>query len=334
MGWAAAIPAIFNQHQNDARRRLSAGASGLQAWGDPAGLFGGKGSIWDTDVGNEGPSINDIFNLNPGASTLKFLFGKAPKYATKYPDSPFIGLQDSISSLIDNGITFGQGGPNILSTIFGSPDQYMESFNKSIGDIDAAVNTMSLFNETGLPTDGTAYFNEAIRRLGTDIIPQLAETTGLGVQSGGYANQVARESANLLGQASLANIDLAEAATNRRQQAAAALATLAGARQSLPVNIASQLQSLFQTEQLLPLDIFQRLYSMGTQGPYAAPSYNPYDPTSAYLAAGQGITGILGALSNIDFGGSTGGPSTPAFETDFGGLYDSDMFSPDFQAPQ
>jgi hypothetical protein len=190
-----------------------------------------------------------------------------------------------------------------------------------LGNVDSAIDTMKLFNETGLPTDGTAYFNEAIRKLKTDIVPQLAETSGLGVQSDGFSNGVTRESANLLGQASLANIDLQEAATNRRAQGAAALANLSTARQAIPLSVANQLSALFGEEQGRPLAIFEKLFGLGNSQTFGTPSYSPYDPTSQYISgAAGGLAGILGALGNWGGGGggAGGGDVDSSFTTFMG----------------
>ena len=316
MGWAAAIPAIFNQHQNDARRRLAAGASGLQAWGDPAGLFGGEGSIWDNDVGGSSISPNELVNLNPGMSTLKFLFGKAPKYAKKYPDSPFLGLKDSLTSYM-NPTTFGAGGPEILSSILGNPTDYFANLTKNLGFFDESIGTAREANETGLKTDGTAYFNEAIRQYLQNALPQTAEVAGLGVQSSGFQAASAKAAEELLAKASIANIDLEEAAKQRRLQAAPLLSGLITAREALPLNLAQELTKLFDFEASKPLDVFSKLFGMGSAaGPYASTGYDPYTGgTGAALATG--LSGILQGLSNFDFGGSGGGAGDTAAHQEF-----------------
>lgn len=296
-----------------------------------AGIAGGLGAA---NAGGGGMNFAPAFPQ--GNAFLKYLFGGGKGLQKKIAKGQDVGLfgpeaRDAIGQYMQ-GTTFGPGGPNLLSTLLGSPSEYMSGLEGTLGYFDDALNTMSLFNETGLPTDGTAYFNEAIRKLGTDIIPQLAEVSGLGVQSGGFANNVTRESANLLGQASLANIDLAEAAANRRQQASTALAGLATAKQAIPLNTATQLSSLFGEEQGRTLDVFSRLMGLGNQQQYGAPSYNPYDPTSGYLSGGLGgLSGILSSLSNFNF---NTGPTTPTFETDFSGLYDVENdFNPVFTPP-
>lgn len=277
-----------------------------------AGTLGaaGIGAISANNAG--GGSFTPQPAFQAGNAFLKYLFGGGKSLQKKIAKGEDVGLfgpgaRDAIGAYM-NGTTFGPGGPNLLSTVLGSPADYMSSLNTGLGYFDEAINNMREFNATGLPTDGTAYFNEAIRRLRNEAIPNAAEVAGLGVQSSGFANAAAQASEDLLGQASLANIDLAEAAANRRQQAASALATLAGARQALPLNVAGELSSLFGAEQRRPLDVFSQLMGLGNAQQYTTPSYNPYDSGAGYGAALGGLSGILGALSNVSFNSS--GPNS------------------------
>lgn len=274
---------------------------------DPAGLFGGAEATSDGQM-----NFTPVFKQ--GNQFLKYLFGdgQATGFVKGLAKGDFAGglfgpgARDAIRSYM-NGTTIGAGGPNLLDTILGGAEGIRSNLDSTYGFFDQSLNTLSQFNETGLPTDGTAYFNEAIRRLRNEAIPNAAETAGLGVQSSGFANASAQASEDLLGQASLANIDLAEAATNRRLAAAPALATVAGAKQAFGPNLALLLHGLYSEEQGRPLNVFNQIMNMAASQNYGTPSYNPYDSSAQSIAAGgAGLAGIFDALSNFDFGNGGG----------------------------
>ena len=279
--------------------------------------------------GESGPSFgpgeaySQLSATNPAFRELGFIFGKGKQRK----GSPFgTSLQDLVRNYSNDPTTYLPGTNTPLwSSIFGSGDQFaqtMAGLRSSVdnlgGAFQPAIDTASLYNATGNPTDGSAYFNEAIRRLRTEAIPNAAEVAGLGVQSSGFANAAGQASEDLLGQASLANIDLAEAAANRRLQASPLLASLLTSQVSAPLNAQTQLagfgtnlSNIFNQERMGPLNLFQNLYQMGSNpGQFVQPSYNPTDPSAGYLAAANGISGILDSLSQFKLGASTSDNNT------------------------
>lgn len=256
--------------------------------------------------------------LNFGTADLRAIFGGKPVSDARNANDVFgTGLQDAIRAYM-KPTTFGAGGPNILQTIVGDPALYAQNYQKSLGYLDQAVGTAAEANQTGLKTNGDAYFNEAIRQYMEKALPAAAETAGLGVTSSGFQAAASKASQDLLGQASLANIDLSEAAANRRLQAAPLLQGLTAARQQLPLNLASDLTGLFNFEARKPLDTFAQLYTLGGNN-YSAPSYNPTNTGAATTAAIlQGLSGLgagLGAIIKSAGSDNTGGGS-------IGGNYD------------
>lgn len=276
------------------------GSTGASIYGaSQAGKGGGGGPVYPV---NRNPAHYDLANLFGSQKAANKLRKRAAA------GNPSIFGDQFKQSVMDymNPSTFGPGGPQILSSLIGDPQQYLNNFQNSLGFLDQSVNTAAEANRTGLLTNGTAYFDEALRRYMNEALPAAAETAGLGVTSSGFQATGQRAANDLFGQAALANIDLAESAANRRMQAAPLLQALTASRQALPLNLASQLTGLYNFEARKPLDTFAMLSNLGSQGPYAAPSYSPNDNSAATTAA---ILGGLGQFSNTLSNWNLGGGS-------------------------
>ena len=296
------------------------------AAGSIGSLFGPKG----------GGEASFPTSTNPGLTQLQYLFGKKGKKPHK-GDIFGTELKKFLQTQLSSPTTFPGTTTPFLQSVLGTPDQLMaalgtpDQFANRIGTFNnqfqGAVDTARQLNETGLPTDGSAYFDEAIRNLTQRAIPNAAEVSGLGVQSSGFANASAQASQDLLGQAALANIDLQEAAINRRLQSSPLLASLLTSQQAIPeqlignrLGLTNNLYNLFNTETNRPLSLFQSLYNMGNAtGQYIQPGYNPSDSGAGYGAALGGLSGILNSLSNFNFG--TGGSDTGAHQEFLNSLY-------------
>lgn len=313
---------------------IGAGTAIVGTGAQVAGMFGPQGGGGPSF--GPGEAFAQLNATNPGFGDLRWIFGKGNEKKRNKQNNPFgNNLQNLVRDITANPQAMIPGTNTPLwSSILGNPDEFSQSMaglrtgiNNLSNAYQPAIDTAALYNATGNPTDGSAYFNEAIRRLQTEAIPNAAEVAGMGAQSSGFASASGQASQDLLGQASLANIDLAEAAANRRLQASPLFASLLTSQVSAPLNAQTQmaglgtnLSNIFRSEQERPLNIFQSLYGMGANpGQFVQPSYNPNDTTSSYLSAANGISGILNGLSNFNLGSST--PSDGSGEEFLSSLY-------------
>ena len=259
--------------------------------------------------------------LNPAVRQLNYLFGQptvtsfssrgAPRtWYEGYAEGDVFGttLKDTIEKYLQDPRSMVPGtNVPLWQSLIGTGEDFANSQERFRSGMQGAVGTAAELTQTGIPTDGSSYFNEAIRRLGTEVTPMLAEQSGFGTQGSGFLHGGYNAAQDLLGQASLANIDLQEAATNRRMSAAPLLSTLLAAEQSVPLNIGTMLSSISNSERLAPVSLFQSLMSSGSnQGPYQVPGYNPQDTGANYSAAMTGLSGILNALGNWNQASSSG----------------------------
>lgn len=279
-----------------------------------------------------------IQSTNPGRYDLAALFGSEKalnKLAKRGGNDIFSGLRQSIQDYLQP-TTLGPGGPSILSSLIGNPSDYLSQFNKSLGFLDQAVSTASEANQTGLLTDAKPAFAEALRQYIKNALPAAAETSGLGAASSGFINSQQSAAEDLFGRAALTQLDLNEAAANRRLQAAPLLQGLTAARQALPIQLSNDLTSLFNFEQRKPIDLFSSLFTLGSnQGPFQAASYSPFNSGTAGTAALlQGLGGLLGSSGGQALGSAIGtglsgawdamfNSNTPSANDMFGGGADS-----------
>lgn len=244
-------------------------------------------------------------STNPGRYDLAALFGNqnALNRTAAQGSANMFGqpLQQAISQYLQP-TSFGQGGPGILSSILGSPTDYLNQYQASLGNLQQAVNTAAQFNATGMPTDATPIYNEAIRQYNTYALPAAAETAGLGVQSSGFGGLASQAAQNLLGEAALQNVNLQEAAKQRQMQAAPLLQGLTAAQAQYPINLASDLTGLFNYEQRKPIDLFGSLYAAGSGGTFAAPSYSPTSGAGSNAALIGGLSGLAGQIAQTPIG--------------------------------
>ena len=263
------------------------------------GLGGGGGSSTPTPVNAGTRALNSIFGKSLKSQRPGDIFGTEGEFSIK--DWVENYLRDPATKIPGTDI-------NLWDSVLGGPTGIQDRMSGFFTGMENAVGTANELTSTGIPTDGSAYFDEAIRKLRTEVTPGLAETSGFGTQGSGFLQGGYQASQDLLGQAALANIDLQEAATNRRMQSAPLLATLLTAQNTVPANIGTMLASVFEAERNKPMALFEKLYSMsGNPGSFTQKSFNPTDPGSGFSAAMTGLSGILSSLGGFNFGGTTGG---------------------------
>lgn len=254
--------------------------------------------------------------VNAGSRALNSIFGKSMKSQRKddlFSTAGPYSIRDWVSNYLADPATKIPGTDvNLWDSVLGGPTGVQDRMSGFFSGMEDAVGTARDLTNTGLLTDGSVYFDEALRKLRTEVTPGLAETSGFGTQGSGYLQGGYQAGQDLLGQAALAQIDLQEAASNRRMQSAPLLATLLTAQNTVPANIGTQLASVFEAERNKPMALFEKLYGMsGNPGAYQQPSYNPTDPGAGFLAAGQGISGILNSLGNFKLGTNSSDPAPP-----------------------
>lgn len=270
------------------------------------GSIAAIGSVGGGLLASSGGSGNSGLStpVNAGSRSLNSIFGKSLK--SQRPGDIFgtegeFSIKNWVENYLRDPSTKIPGtNMNLWDSVLGGPTGVQDRMSGFFSGMENAVGTANELTSTGIPTDGNAYFDEAIRKLRTEVTPGLAETSGFGTQGSGFLQGGYQAGQDLLGQASLANIDLQEAATNRRMQSAPLLATLLTAQNTVPANIGTMLASVFEAERNKPMSLYEKLYSMsGNPGAFQQPSYNPTDPGAGYLAASQGISGILNALGSF-----------------------------------
>lgn len=266
-----------------------------------AGMFGPKGGGGGGGGSSMGPG--ELFGLqavNPAFQELRGLFGK--KNAKIQPGSAFgLPFQNYVKDLIANPTHF-DNGQSILG-LLGEPTDIRDRLNQGLGSFDTAIGTLTDASRTGLPTDASAYFADALRRFNTEYMPQIAERSGFNTPSSGFLTNSSDVAGDLLSQAATQQIGLNEAATSRRLQASPVLATLAAARNALPVNLTSDLYKLFAGEAQRPLSIFQMLSGLGNNQQMVQQGFNPTDPNGNILGAlGSTVPGIIDSLAKINWG--------------------------------
>lgn len=314
------------------------------SWGMIAGgtiaAAGGIGSaLLSNSGGGDSSTMAAPRPTNPAMQQLNYIFGQ-PTYTRyssrgnpikssglwgptgdttfkrgKYAGQTFSGdvfgedLKDSIAKYLENPRALIPGTDDSLwDSILGGGEGFNAGMEKFRSGMEAATGTARQLNDTGLLTDGSAYYDEALRKLRTEVAPDLAERSGLGTASSGFLGQNFNAGADLLGQAALANIDLQEAATNRRMQAAPLLSALLTAEQTTPLNIGTMLSSISDSERFGALNLYKSLFEMGSnQGSYIQPSVNPSSPGAGYSSALTGIGSILGGLGGFAGMGGGGG---------------------------
>ena len=266
--------------------------AGAGLGGSLGGMFGGGGS-------SSGPRF---LQSSPAGNTLGQLFGQSFLRSKGYVNNPGLANQpfsmDTISPLISNIIN----NPLISSSSMGDIGSLFNNslpgtISNSMSNLGALSNMGMIGAATGFGNSAQPAFQEAIRRFGADILPQIAETSGLGLQSSGFGNIAGREGANLLGQAALSQIDLNEAASNRMMQLLPISAALQSGAAAFPLNISQQLEQQRQT----PFNMF--LSAAGMPTPLIQQGYPTQDPTSDIFGS---LGGLAGLLKTLGVGGGAG----------------------------
>jgi hypothetical protein len=273
----------------------AAGAGGLALGGLASGLFGGS------DSGKQRLGL-----VNPGSRVLGDLFGtrftrKGGFIKQGDPNALFAtkNISPAIESFVFNPLIGNQGDIGALRSLFqANPianivERGMQGF--------AGLSDIGLEGAaTGFRTDATPAFDEAIRRFGVDILPQIAETSGLGLRSSGFEALAGREAANLLGQAALTQLDLDEAAAQRRLGLLPIAGQLQAAEAAFPVNIAADIEAGAGR----PLSTFMSLLGQGNQTPLLQQGFPTQDRTTDLLGSLGGLASLFSAIGGFGGGGA------------------------------
>lgn len=262
-------------------------------------------------------NLRDLESINPGLDPLRQLqegiFLNNPEFVSTIRDLTFNppGVSGAERGLLDLNLEGDFSGLSLLN---------------ALGQIGSARGFAGEQAATGFRTDATPAFNEAIRQLEQNILPQIAETAALnqGISSSAFGEQGARAARDLLGQASITQLGLDEAAAERRRSGIPTFANLIGAELSLApsfasdiLNLGTQGRNIERNIQASPLSVFSQLTGLGQNQQLFLPTSNPQ---------GNTFTRILGTLSDIQ--GSRPGSGTGAASP-----FTNFLQSPGFGAP-
>lgn len=298
---------------NQLAEGLHGGSSIGRALINPLGfLTGGGGKSSGGGGGNLTP-------LNPSFNALMGLFGQkmgvhghgsdaGQVYFTRNKKNPGIfgnNFQSSVADFMNNPIGL-YGGERGLTQGLLEGNQLQNLLGSTTGGLDQLLASNGGF-QTGFRTSAQPIYQEGIRNFKENMLPSIAEMIGpqVGLKSQSFIDAAARESANLMGQASLRDTELQEAAAGRIPMAAQLLQTrgatpLAFANDTL--SFGNSLRNLLESNRSRPLQVFQQLSGMagpGSQG-FLQQGYNPQGSGAASQMSG--LASALGSLGNI-FGG-------------------------------
>lgn len=297
-------------------------------------IAAGAGAFLGSQSSQGGGGVGGVGFTNPAAPALGSLFGIAVGQRGKgrlfrqadfpgifaFDPQPTSALGASIIEFMNNPIGLFLGEAAIGQALLGDAT----AIQARLAEAESIFSQISPFAleaaETGFRTDAGPIFDEAIRRLNVDILPQIAETVGgaSGIRSFGVAEAGSRAAADLLGQASLADIGLAEAAANRRLSGIPLAGQVAGTQLALPfafgqdvLSLGTGFRGVLEEAQARPLNVFGFLSGLGQNQQFLQQGFNPVSQT------GQ----LLGTLaSSIGSFGGGGGSNTSGFNPAFGGI--------------
>lgn len=270
---------------------------------------GTAGSILGSRGGGNSPQVQ---LTNPSAMTLGQLFGNGFTRSRGFTPHPMFAdqpltlakLSPAINNYLYNPVLGGNSDLQSLRDLFSQPGNGIaDIIGRGMQGFEGLSNLSLLGAATGFGNSAQPAYQEAIRQFGTNILPQIAETSGLGLQSSGFQNLAGREGANLLGQASQRQIDLDEAASQRMMQLLPIAGQLQAAQAAFPLNITNQLEqnSARPYEALLQMS---GLGSPGNLGPMQI-GQPTQDSTSNLIGSLGGLGSLLQLFQGM--GGSAGG---------------------------
>ncbi len=258
-------------------------------------------------AGGGGGAGGGFSALNPGFNNLLDLFGQkmgthkhgadaGQVYFTKNKKKPGIFGNDfnaSVADFMNNPIGLFGGEQGLTQGLL-EGDGLQNAFNQTTSGLDQLLASNGGF-QTGFRTSAQPIYQEGIRNFQSNILPSIAEMIGpqVGLKSQSFVDAASREGANLMGQASLRDTELAEAAAGRLPMAAQMLQT----RGALPLAFANDtlsfgnsLRNLLESNRSRPLQLFQQLQGMGGPGQqgFLQQGYNPQ---------GSGQSNMLGGLA-------------------------------------
>lgn len=308
--------------------------------GIAAAVIGAVGSIGGGILSSKGSKEKDGFvaPLNPGFNTLLDLFGAQLKTRGRVKgvfDDPnnegvfeSADFKDSIRKLIFDAPGLSDAERQLAEGYLGgdAPARDLAEAQERLG---ALLGNAEELTNTGFRTNARPAYEEAVRRLRENILPEIANIAGqqVGVSSSSFLDSANRASADLLGEASLQQLNLDEAAASRRASGLGLYGSLIGTRLGLQPAFANDLLALggsirnvINTQQSRPLNVFASLTGLGNAQPFGVSGFNPAGSGTTQLLEGlagaikePGVQEGLGKLLGGIFGGGGGDNSDVAF---------------------
>jgi len=281
---------------------LALGPAGTAALGLGGGALGGLlgGGLGGSSGGKQRVSL-----ANPAGKVLGDLFGtrftrKGGFIRQGDPNAPFASgnILPAIESYVYNPLV---GTPQDLSSFRGLMQErpMVDIIRRGMEGFSGLSDLGLLGAATGFETNADPIYQEAIRRFKTDVLPQVAETSGLGLRSSGFEAMAGREAANLMGQAALRQTELSEAAAQRRMGLLPIAGQLQAAEAAFPLNIAADIEA----GSARPLTTFMGLAGLGNNMPFIQQGFPTTDRTSDMLSSLGGLASLMGVLGSGGGGG-------------------------------
>lgn len=302
-----------------------------------AAAIGALGSLGGGYLSSRGGKKDSfVAPLNPGFNTLLDLFGSQLKTRGRvkgvFDDPNNVGVfedpqfKELIRQLVFNAPGQFQGERDITQGYLESdaPAADLLRAQEALSGLLASGKELS---ETGFRQSAQPAYDEAVRRLRANVLPEIAEIAGqqVGIQSSSFLDSANRAAADLLGEASLQQINLDESAANRRAGGLGLYNQLILSRLGLTPSFGNDLLALgsgvrnvINTQQSRPLNVFSALTGLGQNQPFGVSGFNPSGSGTSQLLGGladalkepgaqQGLAAALGKLGGLFGGGGAGG---------------------------
>jgi hypothetical protein len=257
--------------------------------------------------------------LNPGFNTLLDLFGAQLKTRGKvkgvFDDPNNEGVfesddfKDAIRQLIFDAPGLFKGEADLTQGYLesGRPAEDLERAQSALTGLLASGKELS---ETGFRQSAGPAYEEAVRRLKANVLPEIAEIAGqqVGISSSSFLDSSNRASADLLGEAALQQINLDESAANRRagglglyNQLILSQLGLAPAFGNDLLALGTGVRNVINTQQSRPLNVFASLTGLGNSQPFGVSGFNPNGSGTTQL-----LEGLAGAVTQPGFADNLG----------------------------
>ncbi len=289
------------------------------------------GGILSSKKKSGGSDGGFVAPLNPGFNTLLNLFGSQLKTRGKVKgvfDDPnnegiFEGDQfkDAIRDLVFNAPGLF-GGEKDIAQGYLEGEGPANDLSRAQQQLAGLLGSGKELSETGFRQSALPAYQEAERRLRTNILPEIAEIAGqqVGISSSSFLDSANRASADLLGEAALQQVNLDESAASRRAGGLGLYNQLILSQLGLQPSFANDLLALgtgvrnvTNTQQSRPFNVFSALSGLGNDQPFGVSGFNPSGSGTTQLLEGlagavkePGVQDALGSLFGKIF--RTGGP--------------------------